>query len=192
MADIDLDALIDAAAPPLRRYARESIAVIIAECLASGVEQKAQIAYVLATSEHESAAGKFMIELWGPTAAQLRYEERADLGNTAPGDGFRYRGRGYVQITGRRNYKVWSDRAGVDLVANPDLVASHHEIAAKILVQGMRDGSFRRPHALARYIDDQKTEFVEAREIINNDTRKNGKRIAQYAENYLAALLKVA
>jgi hypothetical protein len=49
------------------------------------------------------------------------YEGRADLGNTQPGDGRRYKGRGYVQITGRANYETYGTAIGADLESSPDL-----------------------------------------------------------------------
>jgi putative chitinase len=79
----------------------------------------------LAQVGHESGRLKFTTELWGPTPAQKRYEGRADLGNTEPGDGFRFRGRGLLQVTGRANYAKASQRLCIDCVARPELLAEY-------------------------------------------------------------------
>jgi putative chitinase len=57
-------------------------------------------------------------------ASGRAYEGRADLGNTQPGDGERYKGRGAIQITGRHNYERLSEQTGVDYVAHPEWLAA--------------------------------------------------------------------
>ena len=79
---------------------------------------------------HESGGFKFINEIWGPTPAQMRYEVRGDLGNNQPGDGFRFRGRGWIQLTGRDNYRKAYQRLSAmspdvpNFEADPDIVAT--------------------------------------------------------------------
>jgi predicted chitinase len=67
----------------------------------------------------ESAEFRYFEEI----ADGKAYEGRADLGNTHPGDGPRFKGRGPIQITGRANYKAAGDALGLDLVNHPELAA---------------------------------------------------------------------
>ncbi len=60
------------------------------------------------------------------------YENRADLGNTRKGDGARYHGRGYIQLTGRANYRAYGEKLGFPLEQKPDL-AKTPEVAAAVL-----------------------------------------------------------
>lgn len=63
-----------------------------------------RIAAFIAQVGHESGQLRWLKELWGPTVQQAKYEGRADLGNSVVGDGFKFRGRGLIQVTGRTNY----------------------------------------------------------------------------------------
>ena len=81
-----------------------------------------RVAAFIAQIGHESGQLKYVKEIWGPSAAQVRYEGRADLGNTQSGDGSKYRGRGLIQITGRANYKACGEALGLDLVNLPELL----------------------------------------------------------------------
>lgn len=172
-------AVINAAPASLRPYADESVPLILREAERAGLT-KEQTAYVLATVQHESGFGKHREEI----ASGAAYEGRADLGNTQPGDGVRYKGRGYVQLTGRNNYQAWSDRLGIDLVGNPAL-ASEPETAAKILVLGMKDGTFT-GRSLGDYINSGGQDYYNARRIVNGTDRAD--LIAGYAQNYLQVL----
>ncbi|HEY8360131.1 MAG TPA: hypothetical protein VIL30_21960 [Ramlibacter sp.] len=138
-----------------------------------------KLAYILGTAHHETGAFKYMREIWGPTAAQNRYEGRADLGNVQPGDGKKFMGRGFVQLTGRRNYQDWSKRTGLDLIKEPQLV-QEPAVAARILVQGSMLGTFT-----GRKLGDFAT-FKDMRRVINGTDRAD--MIAGYASKFLAAL----
>ena len=83
-----------------------------------------QQAAFIAQCAHETGNFRWSREIWGPTETQKRYEGRKDLGNTQPGDGKRYLGRGDIQITGRFNYQTLSDDTGVDFVTNPQMLES--------------------------------------------------------------------
>jgi predicted chitinase len=165
----------------IRPYAEDSIPIILRKAEEFGITDPAQIAYILATADHESLLGKYMEEL----ASGEAYEWREDLGNTQPGDGPRFKGRGYVQITGRINYLDWSDRLNLDLINDPDQVKDP-EIAATILVQGMLEGTFT-GRKLSDYINSNALDFINARRIINGTDR--AQKIADDASRYYEILI---
>jgi len=81
-----------------------------------------RVAAFIAQIGHESGQLRHMREIWGPTPTQAKYEGRADLGNNVPGDGYKYRGRGLIQVTGRANYQECGEAVSVDLINQPDLL----------------------------------------------------------------------
>lgn len=145
---------------------------------ASGLQDR-HIAYILATSWHETARMMQPIYERGSKAYFDKYEGRASLGNTVKGDGYRFRGRGHTQITGRRNYGVFSKLLGVDLLANPDL-ALDPAISAKIIVTGMKGGLFT-GKKMADY-----TTFKDMRRVVNGTDKAD--LIAGYADKFLEAV----
>lgn len=94
-----------------------------------GIDTPLAQAAFLANVGHESGGLHWLTELWGPTEQQRRYEGRRDLGNTEPGDGLRFLGRGLLQTTGRANYKALGEHLGIDLIANPEILAQPIEAA---------------------------------------------------------------
>jgi putative chitinase len=88
------------------------------------INTPARIGMFLANVGHETGGLHWLREIWGPTPAQRRYEGRADLGNTQPGDGPRFMGRGWLQTTGRANYAALRDRLRKRGVDCPDFVAT--------------------------------------------------------------------
>lgn len=78
-----------------------------------------RLAHFMAQLAHESGGFRYMEEI----ASGQAYEGRANLGNTQPGDGKRYKGRGVLQITGRANYRTFGRRIGIDIERHPEIAA---------------------------------------------------------------------
>jgi putative chitinase len=86
-------------------------------------------AMFLANVGHESGGLHFTTEIWGPTKAQAGYEGRKDLGNTQSGDGFRFRGHGLIQTTGRSNHIAVRDRLRARFNEVPDFEREPEKLA---------------------------------------------------------------
>jgi putative chitinase len=154
-------------------------------------------AYGLATAYHETAhtmqpvkeigGPNYFFRMYDPKGARPAVAKR--LGNTNAGDGAKYFGRGYVQLTGRANYHHAGAQLGLPLEDQPDL-ALKPEVAAKVMVLGMSEGWFTSqscemhlPHGDA---PGDKTCFCAARKIINGQDR--APLIASYALGFQQAL----
>jgi len=135
------------------------------------INTPARQAAFLAQIGHESGGLHWVVEIWGPTIAQSHYEGRADLGNTEPGDGFKFRGRGLIQTTGRGNYQAAGDALGVDLINQPELLAQP-ELAARSAAW------FWQTHGLNELADDR--DFLHITRTINGGTNGYENRLALY------------
>lgn len=137
--------------------AEEGARILIRNAMAQGITDKQEIAMLLAQTHLESGGfskleenlrykAETLMKLWpnrfpnmavaqqlaaaGPVAiANSIYGGR--MGNDKPGDGWKYRGRGFMQLTGKANYAAASKGLGIDLVTDPDKVASDSDVAAK-------------------------------------------------------------
>lgn len=124
------------------------------------------IAYALATIAAETAGFEPISE--GKSKHNTRsvpfdmYDNRASLGN-GQGDGARYKGRGFVQLTGRNNYRQYGARIGIDLEADPDR-ANDPAIAAQLLTLFVADREAAIKTAL------NASDFAKARRAVNGGT----------------------
>ncbi len=166
----------------------DGLNVLLAAWDKHGDGDECKLAYLLATSFHETARTMQPIYERGGRSYFNKYEPGTkigkNLGNTQPGDGYRYRGRGFVQLTGRPNYLKAGKALGADLVANPDLALEPYH-AAEILITGCLEGWFT-GKKLGDYITEAKADFKNARRVINGTDK--AATIAGYADKFLEAL----
>jgi hypothetical protein len=135
-----------------------NLAIILQECAAQGVTMPEQVAYVVGTAWHEARLRCIPEIRAKPGTVVWRMQER--YWHTG------YYGRGFVQLTWKRNYEKFSKLLGIDLVTNPDAVLDP-VIGAKILVTGMREGLFT-GRGLAKYINAESSpDWLNARRIVN-------------------------
>ena len=158
-------------------------------------------AYALGTAYHETAHTMLPIQEKGGASYYTRKydiqganpKKARELGNLTPGDGARFCGRGYVQLTGKANYakatkKLKALGINVDLIANPER-AMEPPIAALIMVYGMIEGWFtsrKLPDDLPAKGPATLRQFVLSRDIINGTDMDD--EIAAYANDFQTGL----
>jgi len=168
----------------------DGINALLDEWSSLGDGDNNKLAYELATSFHETAQTMQPIYEMGSRAYFNKYDAGTQLGkalgNTQPGDGYLFRGRGLVQLTGRTNYARADAELnlGGKLLANPDM-ALQPPIAAAILIKGSLEGWFT-GRKLGNYVTPTAVDFIDARRVING-TDKAG-TIALYAKTFQSAL----
>ena len=109
-----------------------------AACVENGLTDRASVIAVLATIGTEVGSFEPINEFGGTQYFTKNYEGRADLGNTHPGDGARYHGRGFIQLTGRVNYRGYAQKLGVPLEEQPEL-ALDPTVASRVLGRYFKD-----------------------------------------------------
>jgi predicted chitinase len=175
----------------------DGINAILASWSTHGAPQdKRQLAYVLATAFHETAG---RLQPVRETLAQSDDQAIARLENAfqagrlpqvstpywrKDADGHSWFGRGFVQLTFKRNYKTMADALGVDLLINPAR-AMELDVSADILVVGMRDGLFS-GRKLSEYFNTSRTDWRNARRIVNGLDRADA--VAGHAKVIFAGL----
>jgi putative chitinase len=133
----DQAAIIDAVGAPLQVISTQY-----------AIDTALRAAHFLAQACHESD-GFCTTEEY---TTEARYEGRADLGNTQPGDGPRFKGRGLFQLTGRANYTLHGDVLNLDLVGDPTL-ATDPKISLLIACEFWKRGEAERPCRPGRHRD---------------------------------------
>lgn len=106
--------------PGLTASKADAVAGRLSQAMAeANIKTPLQRSAFVAQLAHESGGFRYLEEI----ASGRAYEGRRDLGNTQPGDGVRFKGRGYIQLTGRANYAAAGRALGLDLINHPRLAA---------------------------------------------------------------------
>lgn len=144
------------------------------------ITDKRQHAYMLATVKHETAHTYQPIEEYGKGKGRRYGAPDLTTGQT-------YYGRGYVQLTWKRNYETMTRLLKIDLVNKPELALDPHN-AYQIMSLGMHDGFFT-GKCLDQYINNKVTDYINARRIINGtDKAAAVAKIARVFESALKEL----
>lgn len=182
---IDIETLARIAGRAANDNMRSVLAGLDACGAEAGLDRPHRLAQYLAQLGHESQGFLYDREVWGPTRAQAGYEGRADLGNTAPGDGSRYRGRTGIQITGRANAKAFRDWCRAAGLNPPDFEASPEKMNTDPW-EGLGPIWYWMTRDLNRYADIGDIENVTR--VINGGKNGLSDRIDRYARAALVLL----
>ena len=152
-----------------------TVKAFISECRKQGLALNTQIAYILATVEHETA------NTFKPVTEAFWLSEDWRKGNLPY---YPYYGRGYVQLTHKFNYQKYSQILGIDLVRDPDL-ALEPKTALFIAIDGMAKGRFTGKQ-LGQYINANQTDFIGVRRAVCGTDRAH--HVANLAQSWLGKI----
>lgn len=144
----------------------EYLPTVLAELAKADVKDRRAVLAALATIRAEAAPfaplneGKSQFNTTPDGHPFDRYDTMTKLGNQGAPDGERFKGRGFVQLTGRANYAKYGAKIGIDLLADPD-AANKPDIAARLLALFIKDCQDRMIKAL------EADRFDEARKLVN-------------------------
>lgn len=153
------------------------------------------LAYILGTAHHEVdrtfrpikeyGSDKYFFEMYDIDG--LRPKVAKTLGNLAKGDGVKFHGRGFVQMTGRTNYAFWQNELNTDLTSSRAMADKVLQlgIATPIIFEGMIRGTFT-GKKLEDYISGVRQDWKGARRIVNRQDKAD--LIATYATDYYRAI----
>lgn len=147
---------------------------IMSECDRQGVQLDTQVAYLLATCEHESGFRPIRERQFGRADPQASEGFRRTLSY------YPFYGRGYVQLTHEGNYRAYGQMLNIELTDDPDL-ALEPDVALFVLVHGVTNGRFGT--AMTQFINANQTDFVNARRSVNVLDR--AELIARIAQRWL-------
>ena len=159
--------------------------VMIAALDSEGIKDPNARAQIVAQAAHESGKFKFTTELGGDSYF-LKYDGRKDLGNTQPGDGPRFKGRGFLQTTGRVNYQQFKDAFNVDVINNPEILGEAKYAAQSALfwfkknakkVQNLTKGDWADTKGVTKAVNGGSNGLVEREhyfELFKNDPEITG------------------
>jgi hypothetical protein len=158
----------------------DGMEALLDEALSTGVDYR-WTAYILGTTFHETARTMQPIEEYGKGAGR-------PYGVPDPITGKKYYGRGFVQLTWKKNYKKLGDELGVDLVNHPER-ALDLKIATDIIYVGMSKGLFT-GKMLSQYFNSTTSDWYNARRIVNGLDKAQA--IANYSRAFYSAILIAA
>jgi putative chitinase len=124
----------------LPKFLLDNASLLVPNLIKYQINTPLRVVHFIAQLHHESSGFTASVEDITYTRAQAKYQNHKYLGNKFPGDGYRFRGRGLTQLTGRANYEKFSKYSGIDIVSNPDL-ASRIDISIQIACWYWNKGS---------------------------------------------------